>query len=91
MLPKGNYGGLPFQFYFIVYPFKEYTENYPQEWTNHYPRPGAGGPFLDTYLGFYPFDRPIKYGQMFYEKVPNSYFYETKIFHKRDINTVTFE
>lgn len=88
MLPKGDYGGYPFQFYFIVYPYKPYTGNKPQEWTYYYPRPGVGGPYVDDYPLFYPFDRPIKYGKVFYEEIPNAFFYDTKIYHKKDVNSV---
>jgi hypothetical protein len=92
MLPKGTAGGYPFQFYFIVYPFVPYEGiSKPQDWTYHYPRPGVGGPFIDNYPVFYPFDRPIKYGKVFHEEIPNTFFYETKIYHRKDINAVTSE
>ncbi|KAL1497679.1 hypothetical protein ABEB36_008600 [Hypothenemus hampei] len=91
VLPKGNHGGFPVQFYVIVYPYKAYSGNKPQEWKYYYPRPGVGGPYIDEYPLLYPFDRPIKYGQVFSEKIPNSYFYETKIYHRRDVNSLTSE
>ncbi|XP_066253543.1 allergen Cr-PI-like [Euwallacea similis] len=91
MLPKGDHGGQSFQFYFIVYPYKPYTENKPQEWTYFYPRPGVGGPYIDDYPLYYPFDRPIKYGRQFYQEIPNSFFYEAKIYHKIDVNIVSSE
>ncbi|XP_060523198.1 uncharacterized protein LOC132700094 [Cylas formicarius] len=90
MLPKGTIGGFPYQFYFIIYPFdKPYKGNMPDEWKYGYPMPGMGGPYMDMYPLSYPFDRPIKYGKMFYNDIPNTFFYETRIYHKTDINTVT--
>lgn len=88
MLPKGIQGGLPFQFYFIVYPFEPYTGNKPQEWTYYYPRPGVGGPFLDTYPLGYPFDRVIKYEKVFTEEIPNAFFKDVVIYHKKNVNSV---
>ncbi|ERL93427.1 hypothetical protein D910_10719 [Dendroctonus ponderosae] len=89
MLPKGSSGGHPFQFYFIVYPYKPYAGNKPSEWTYYYVRPGVGGPYVDDTPIYYPFDRPIKYGRMFYDEIPNAIFYETKIYHKTDPNSLT--
>ncbi|CAG9773759.1 unnamed protein product [Ceutorhynchus assimilis] len=82
MLPKGNMNGFPVQFYFVVYPMHKYTHVMEQDkWTFSYPRPGLGGPFMDTANLMYPLDRPIKYGKMIYKDVPNFYFYDTKIYH----------
>ncbi|CAG9773758.1 unnamed protein product [Ceutorhynchus assimilis] len=83
-LPKGQISGLPVQFYFFIYPLNVYKGNDPKTWTYRYPRPGVGGPSIDTYNMFYPLDRPIKYQKMFQEEVPNSYFFDTKIFHKKN-------
>jgi len=81
MLPMGSYSGVPYQFYFMVHPYKAY-EGQTEEMTYYYPRPGTGGGFSDDYPLFYPFDKPIKFGKMFVTEVPNSYFYETKVFHR---------
>ncbi|KAL1497678.1 hypothetical protein ABEB36_008599 [Hypothenemus hampei] len=81
MLPMGTYVGMPYQFYFIVYPFKPYVEQ-KEEMTFFYPRPGTGGGFIDDLPLYYPFDKPIQYEEMFMHEVPNSYFYETKISHR---------
>ncbi|KAF7267906.1 hypothetical protein GWI33_018904 [Rhynchophorus ferrugineus] len=90
MLPKGTTGGLPVQICVMLYPYEPYTGNKPEEWTYGYPRPGVGGPYLDQYSLYYPFDRPIRYDGLFYT-IPNMYFYETKVYNKKDINSVTYE
>jgi hypothetical protein len=81
MLPMGSYSGVPYQFYFFVYPYKAY-EGQKQEMTYFYPQPGTGGGYVDATPLYYPLDRPIKFGKMFVTEVPNAYFYETKIYHR---------
>ncbi|XP_050299519.1 larval serum protein 1 beta chain-like [Anthonomus grandis grandis] len=79
MLPMGSHSGTPYQFYFIVYPFKEYS-GHKEHLEYYYPAPGQGGAYVDDMPIFYPFDKPIKFGKMFVTEVPNSCFYETKIY-----------
>lgn len=81
MLPMGSYNGMPYQFYFIVTPYKPFS-GMEAEMTFNYPRPGTGGGYIDDYPLYFPFDKPIKYGKMFVTEIPNSYFYEVKITHK---------
>ncbi|KAJ8972028.1 hypothetical protein NQ314_000411 [Rhamnusium bicolor] len=75
MLPKGTYEGMPYQFYVIIYPYVQYPGQ------QEHPMMGSRGQYIDGYALGYPFDRHIKYEQLWYN-VPNSYFYEAKIYHK---------
>lgn len=87
MLPKGQVGGMPFQFFFMVMPYHEpkvarfsgydYTVSCGV---------GSGARYLDTYAFGYPFDRPIDKG---YWYTPNMYFYDTNIYHKREVDETT--
>lgn len=84
MLPKGTQDGMTFQFYVIVYPYVPYhgqQQHQDQDHYFNYPKVGTGGQYIDGYALGYPFDRHIKFEKMWYN-VPNSYFYETKIYHK---------
>ncbi|KAJ8957382.1 hypothetical protein NQ318_004862 [Aromia moschata] len=87
ILPKGDSAGLPYQFYVIVYPYvpKEGVTAGKYE-SYFYPFEGEKQ-FYDSYSLGYPFDRFIKYEQLYY-KVPNSWFQEAKIYHKDYVNVV---
>ncbi|KAJ8923138.1 hypothetical protein NQ315_001692 [Exocentrus adspersus] len=82
MLPKGTPDGMTYQFYVMVYEYEPFhkQEEHPEQHFN-YPMVGTGGQYIDGYSLGYPFDRHIKYEHM-WEHIPNSYFYETKIYHK---------
>lgn len=87
LLPKGKYGGYPYQFYVIVSPYKAYTNyQHPDSFEYYYPRVGTGTLYYDQYPLGYPFDRVID-EYTFY--VPNSYFYETNIYFRdyEDVNS----
>ncbi|XP_044272349.1 arylphorin subunit alpha-like [Tribolium madens] len=82
-LPKGTYGGFPYQFYVFV------TKHVPyKNQKSEVPVVGSGYQYVDGYPMGYPFDRPVYYGQVFYE-IPNGYFYETKVYH-RDADAVNY-
>ncbi|XP_030762609.1 allergen Cr-PI-like [Sitophilus oryzae] len=81
MLPKGTVGGVPYQFYFVVIPYKPY-QGQTEETTFFYPHPGTGGGYVDDTSTYFPLDRPIKFEEMFVHEVPNSYFYDTKVYHR---------
>ncbi|KAF7267905.1 hypothetical protein GWI33_018903 [Rhynchophorus ferrugineus] len=53
-----------------------------QDMIYNYPHPGTGGGYIDEYPTFYPLDRHIKFDKLFVDGVPNSFFHETKIFHR---------
>ncbi|KAJ8972030.1 hypothetical protein NQ314_000413, partial [Rhamnusium bicolor] len=87
ILPKGSPDGVPYQFYVIVYPYvpKQGAQNQQYE-SYFYPYVGDQQ-FYDSYSLGYPFDRFIRFEQLYYQ-VPNSYFQEAVVYHKEDINTV---
>uniref|UniRef100_UPI00313433C7 hexamerin 1B precursor n=1 Tax=Tribolium castaneum TaxID=7070 RepID=UPI00313433C7 len=76
MLPKGTYGGFPYQFYVYVTKYVPYKAQ-----KDGVPMVGMGSQYVDGYPMGYPFDRPVYYGYMYYA-IPNGYFYETKIYHR---------
>lgn len=76
LLPKGLKGGMPYQFYVIVSPYKPY-EHHTKDW--YYPVATGYYHYFDTYPLGYPFDRWI---DEYYFYVPNSYFKEVLIYHK---------
>ncbi|EDS29983.1 arylphorin subunit alpha [Culex quinquefasciatus] len=88
MLPKGKKGGMPFQFFFMVSP---YTAPEVQQYTGFDPvlscGVGSGARYFDKLPFGYPFDRKI---DETYFYVPNMFFEDAIIFHKKegDINTV---
>jgi len=91
LLPKGTYGGFAYQFYVIVSPYVPYKGQQASTHSEYYyPQVGTGQHYIDNYPFGFPFDRPIQYGQFFYQ-VPNAYFYTTKIYHRHadDINAST--
>nr|QRN45222.1 arylphorin 1 [Tineola bisselliella] len=77
MLPKGTYGGFPFQFFVFVYPYtpleKEYA-NYQDFLLDNKP------------FGF-PFDRPID-ARYFYQ--PNMYFKDVQVYQVGEYFSYTF-
>ena len=88
MLPKGKKGGMPYQLYVIVSPFKApivpQYEGFDSRITCGI---GSGARWLDSLPFGYPFDRPID------EKVwytPNMKYVDSMIYHKKEseINTV---
>jgi hypothetical protein len=83
MLPKGSYGGVPYQFYVVVskvVPYKYRKTDIPMV--------GTGSQYVDGYPMGYPFDRPVYWDKVFFD-IPNAYFYETKIYH-RDADAVNY-
>lgn len=71
MLPKGTYGGYPFQLFVYVYPYTQVEADY--------------GDFKDFVVDNkpfgYPFDRPID-ARYFYQ--PNMFFKDVSIYHTGD-------
>ena len=83
MLPKGSYGGVPYQFYVFVaktVPYKTQKADVPMV--------GTGSQYVDAYPMGYPFDRPVYWEKVFYT-IPNAYMYETKVYH-RDSDAVNY-
>jgi len=89
ILPKGSAGGVPYQFYVIVYPYvpKQGAQNQNQRFESYFYPYVGDQQFYDSYSLGYPFDRFIKFEQLFYQ-VPNSYFKEALVYHKEQINAV---
>jgi len=88
MLPRGKKGGMPFQFFFMVFPYhepvvKQYTGfDYVVSCGV-----GSGARFVDSLPFGFPFNRPVKHS--YYFDVPNFHFQDVKIYHKEDTtNTV---
>lgn len=82
MLPKGRVGGEPYQFFYMVVPFKQPKV---KQFTGYDSvvscGVGSGARYLDTLpLGF-PFDRTID-DRHFYSS--NMVFYDTLIYHKKE-------
>ncbi|KAJ8923135.1 hypothetical protein NQ315_001689 [Exocentrus adspersus] len=87
LLPRGSVQGTPYQFYVIAYPYQPRESQLNQDFRSYfYPYVGKEQ-FYDSYSLGYPFDRPIVFDQLFYD-VPNSYFYETQVYHRENINAV---
>jgi len=82
MLPRGKKGGMPFQFYFIVFP---YHAPKTAQFTGFDPTiscgVGSGARYIDSTPFGYPFDRPIEAKYFHYD---NMYFYDTVIYHKTE-------
>ncbi|CAH0589095.1 unnamed protein product [Chrysodeixis includens] len=69
MLPKGTYGGYPFQMFVFVYPYNGVSKD-----------ADAFKNFINDNKPFgYPFDRPVN---EIYFKQPNMYFEDVEIYHK---------
>lgn len=83
LLPKGKKGGMPFQFFFIVYP---YHAPEVQQYSTYDPviscGIGSGSRFVDDLPFGFPFNRPVKHD--YYFNVDNVKFYDVKIYHKDD-------
>uniref|UniRef100_A0A182KE62 Hexamerin A n=1 Tax=Anopheles christyi TaxID=43041 RepID=A0A182KE62_9DIPT len=83
MLPKGKKGGMPFQLFVIVSPYKA-----PQvsQYTGFDPvlscGVGSGARYMDTYAFGYPLDRPID--ETVFYGVPNTFFQDVSIYHKSE-------
>ncbi|KAJ3645198.1 hypothetical protein Zmor_022878 [Zophobas morio] len=90
LLPRGSYGGTEYQFYVIVNPYVPYQQGQQQQQSQgqkfYYPRAGSGGLYVDGYPLGYPFDRPIRFDQVYYN-IPNSYVYSARIYH-RDVSDI---
>lgn len=71
MLPKGHYGGFPFQFFVFVYPYSP-LEKELEDFKEY---------LLDNKPLGYPFDRPV-YARYFYQ--PNMYFKNVRVYHEGD-------
>ncbi|XP_037828029.1 larval serum protein 2 [Lucilia sericata] len=87
MLPKGKKGGMPFQLFFIVYPY--HAPEVPQ-YSTYDPviscGIGSGSRFIDALPFGFPFNRPIHHD--YYFNVDNIKFYDIKIYHKDDHTNV---
>ncbi|XP_058447738.1 hexamerin-1.1-like [Malaya genurostris] len=88
MLPKGTKGGMTFQLFFIISPYYEPTV---RQYTGFDPvvscGVGSGARYFDKLPFGYPLDRKI---DETYFHVPNTFFEDVVIFHKKegDINTM---
>lgn len=80
-IPKGSYDGVPYQFFVYVYKRTPYKA---QE--SHIPTVGSGQQYVDGFPFGYPLDRPIYFEKMFHE-LPNTFFYDTKVYH-RDLSAI---
>lgn len=83
MLPKGKKGGMPFQLFFMVYPYhapevEQYSTFDPVITCGV----GSGSRFVDSLPFGFPFNRPVKHD--YYFNVDNFKFYDVKIYHKDD-------
>lgn len=81
MLPKGSREGTAFHFYVFVYPHKPYNGKDRDITEYNYPKVGSGGIYVDGYPAGYPFDRMIKYDEMWRE-ISNANCKEVKVYHK---------
>lgn len=75
ILPKGKAGGMTYQFYVMVSPFKQYK----YEEKHQYPVSTGYHHYYDTYALGYPFDRYIHEHEFY---VSNSYFKDVVVYHK---------
>ncbi|XP_053693940.1 hexamerin-1.1-like [Sabethes cyaneus] len=86
MLPKGTKGGMTFQFFFIISP---YYEPQVQQYTGFDPvvscGVGSGARYFDKLPFGFPLDRKI---DETYFHVPNMFFEDAVIFHKKEVDTV---
>lgn len=74
MLPMGREDGIPYQFFFFIYPnqHEEMHENHRRTFTKN---PVNGHPIL------YPLNRVIEFDKL-WESLPNALFHEEKIYFK---------
>ncbi|XP_037953506.1 larval serum protein 2 [Teleopsis dalmanni] len=87
MIPKGKKGGMPYQFFFMVYPFHEPAVKQHTGY-NHVVScgVGSGARFVDALPFGFPFNRPVKHD--YYFNVDNFKFHDVKIYHKDDTTNV---
>uniref|UniRef100_A0A1I8Q8C7 Larval serum protein 2 n=1 Tax=Stomoxys calcitrans TaxID=35570 RepID=A0A1I8Q8C7_STOCA len=87
MLPAGKKGGMPFQFFFMVFP---YHAPEVEQYSTFDPvlscGVGSGSRYIDSLPFGFPFNRPIKHGYHF--EVDNFKFYDIKIYHKEETSNV---
>ncbi|XP_075151369.1 larval serum protein 2-like [Haematobia irritans] len=87
MLPKGKKGGMPFQFFFMVFP---YHAPAVEQYSTYDPviscGVGSGSRYLDSLPFGFPFNRPVVHGYHF--NVDNFKFHDVKIYHKEDTTNV---
>ncbi|XP_036324320.1 larval serum protein 2 [Rhagoletis pomonella] len=87
MLPVGKKGGMPYQFFFMVYP---YHEPAVKQYTGYDPiiscGIGSGARWVDSLPFGFPFNRPVKHG--YYFEVDNFHFQPIMIHHKEDTTNV---
>ncbi|CAD6994107.1 unnamed protein product [Ceratitis capitata] len=88
MLPIGKKGGMPYQFFFMVYP---YHEPAVKQFSTYDPviscGIGSGARWGDSLPFGFPFNRPVKHG--YYFDVDNFHFEPVVIYHKEDaVNVV---
>ncbi|XP_067629632.1 larval serum protein 2 [Eurosta solidaginis] len=87
MLPIGRKGGMPYQFFFMVYP---YHEPAVRQHTGYDPvvscGVGSGARWVDSMPFGFPFNRPVKHG--YYFDVDNFHFEPVVIVHKEDTHNV---
>ncbi|XP_018573822.1 hexamerin-like [Anoplophora glabripennis] len=81
MLPKGSRSGTRFTFAVFVYPYKPYKGKDRHVNEYNYPKVGTGAIHVDDYPVGYPFDRFIKFNEMWHE-IPNSGCKDVKVYHK---------
>lgn len=84
MLPKGQYGGMTFQMFFMVMPYHEpKTARFTGYDHTLSCGIGSGARYLDTFAFGYPFDREINRANWY---TPNMLFYDVNIFHKKEVD-----
>jgi len=82
MLPRGQKGGMPFQFFFMVVPYTApKVERYSGYDYTVSCGVGKGSRYLDNLPFGYPFDRKIEENYWF---TPNMFYYDVQIFHKQE-------
>ncbi|XP_018783757.1 PREDICTED: larval serum protein 2 [Bactrocera latifrons] len=87
MLPIGKKGGMPYQMFFMVYP---YHEPAIKQHTGYDPiiscGIGSGARWVDSLPFGFPFNRPVKHG--YYFDVDNFHFEPVVIYHKEEAANV---
>jgi hypothetical protein len=87
MIPRGKKGGMPYTFFFMVYPFHEPAV---KQYTGYDPSiscgVGSGARFVDSLPFGFPFNRPVKHD--YYFNVHNFVFHDVAIYHKEETTNV---
>ncbi|XP_022916615.1 hexamerin-1.1-like [Onthophagus taurus] len=82
-LPMGKKGGMTYQMYVILYPYKKVEGEVKFSTEKMYPMVGTGGLMLGDNSFGYPFDRPINYYAF---DVTNALFKDVVIYHVNDMD-----